>query len=96
MRASFASVPLLTRKTLPGWPTSERSFSASSISRSCRKRLEVWAIVATCFETASTSAGWAWPSEETAMPPMKSTYSLPSASHTVAPSPRTSAAGGVP
>ena len=37
--------------------------------------------------TASTRAGWAWPSALTAMPPSRSTYSLPSSSQTWAPSP---------
>jgi hypothetical protein len=46
--------------------------------------------------TASMTAGWAWPSELTAMPAMRSVYSRPSASQTRQPSPRTSASGGTP
>ena len=46
--------------------------------------------------TASTTAGWAWPSALTAIPPTKSMYRLPSASQTVAPSPRASTSWGVP
>ena len=52
--------------------------------------------VAPVRDTASTSAGWACPSELTAMPAIRSRYSLPSASQTRAPSPRVSATGGTP
>src|SRR5260221_14007723 len=40
-----------------------------------------------------TTFGWLWPSAVTAMPPVKSRYSLPSLAHTRTPSPRTSATG---
>src|SRR5262245_29422074 len=40
-----------------------------------------------------TTRGWLWPSAVTAMPPVKSRYSLPSESQTRTPSPRTSATG---
>src|SRR5260221_14513458 len=40
-----------------------------------------------------TTFGWLWPSAVTAMPPVKSRYSLPSLSHTRTRSPRTSATG---
>src|SRR5262249_125687 len=42
------------------------------------------------------AGGWAWPRELSAMPAMRSVYSLPSASQTRQPSPRTSASGGTP
>ena len=38
----------------------------------------MWPSVCSCSVTAATSAGWAWPSALTAMPPSRSTYSLPS------------------
>src|SRR5581483_4379162 len=40
-----------------------------------------------------TTLGWLWPSAVTAMPPVKSRYSLPSLSHTRTPSPRTRTTG---
>jgi hypothetical protein len=46
--------------------------------------------------TASASVSWAWPRELTAMPAMKSRYSLPSASQARQPRPATSATGGTP
>ena len=86
--ASLASVPELVKKTLPSagaLPSSPSSFSASSTWGSLVKKLEMCPSVPSWLVTASTSAGWAWPSALTAMPPRRSTYSLPSASQTWAP-----------
>jgi acetylornithine aminotransferase len=60
------------------------------------KKLEAWPRVESWVDTASTRAGWAWPRALTAMPASRSTYSLPSASQTWAPRPRTSASAGGP
>ena len=46
-----------------------------------------------CSRTASTTRGWQWPSCATEMPARKSRYSLPSASHSRVPSPRTNSTG---
>ncbi len=101
--ASLASAPELVKKTRPlvstastGEVSSARSFSASSICGALAKKFEMWPRVPSCSVTAPTSAGWAWPRALTAMPPRRSTYSLPSVSHTWAPSPRTSVAFGGP
>ena len=95
--ASLASAPELARKTLPGpAPTRRSSVSASSTWGPEVKKLEMWPSVDICSVTAATSAGWAWPRVLTAIPPSRSTYSLPSASHTWAPSPRTRASLGGP
>ncbi len=94
--ASTASAPELEKYTRPVRPKSARRRSASATGGSAVKRLETWPRVAIWSETARTTAGWAWPRAFTAMPPTKSTYSLPSASQTLAPSPRTSGMRGVP
>ena len=47
----------------------------------------------TCSRTAATTRGWQWPRLVTEMPHRKSRYSLPSASHSRAPSPRTNSTG---
>ncbi len=49
-----------------------------------------------CAVTAATTAGCAVPRALTAIPAMKSVYSLPSASQSFEPSPRTSGIRGVP
>ena len=94
--ASLASVPELVKNTRPSAATSESSRSASSTWGALVKKFETWPRVASCSVTAATSAGWAWPSALTAMPPSRSTYSLPSASQTCAPSPRTRTSFGGP
>src|SRR3546814_5485584 len=96
--ASLASVPELEKNTLPDpWaPSSASSFSASSTCGAVAKKFDVCPSVPSCVLTASTSAGWAWPNEFTAMPPRKSRYSLPSTSHTREPSPRASTSLGAP
>ncbi len=94
--ASFASAPELEKKTRPGRPEIWISRSARATGGSATYRLETWPREATWRDTASTIAGWAWPSAFTAMPPTKSAYSLPSASHTFAPWPRTSDSLGMP
>ena len=94
--ASLASAPELAKKTRPSAPSRARMRSASSISRSCRNRLEVCATSATWRLTASTMAGWACPSELTAIPAIRSRYSRPSASRTRQPCPRLMASGGTP
>ncbi len=87
--ASFASAPELVNSTrLSGpAPTSALSRSASSMPGAWAARLLVWPSVLICRVTASTTAGWAWPSRLTAMPPSRSTYCVPSTSQTVAPLP---------
>ncbi|CAM5744731.1 hypothetical protein SHIRM173S_01364 [Streptomyces hirsutus] len=94
--ASLASAPELQKYTRPSRPKSRRSRSASSTGGSATNRLETWPREAICRLTASTTAGWAWPSALTAIPPTKSVYSLPSASRTVAPAPLTRDSFGVP
>ena len=49
--------------------------------------------MAACSRIVPTTLGWECPSAVTAIPPVKSRYSLPSLSHTRAPSPRTSTTG---
>ena len=70
--ASFASVPELVKNTLPSAPISSSSFSASSICGVDVKKFETCPRVVSCVVTASTIAGWAWPSALTAMPPSRS------------------------
>ncbi len=94
--ASLASAPELAKKTLPVAGTRASSRSASSTCGWEVKKLETWPRVDSWAVTASTRAGWAWPSALTAMPPSRSTYSLPSASHTWVPSPRVSTSFGGP
>ena len=60
------------------------------------KKLETCPRVDSCRVTASTTAGWAWPRALTAIPPRRSTYSLPSSSQTWAPLPRASTSCGGP
>ncbi len=93
---SLASAPELQKNTLPSRPKRWSSCSASATGGSATKRLETCPREAIWVETASTIAGWAWPSALTAIPPTKSTYAVPSASHTVLPAPRTRGSRGVP
>ncbi len=94
--ASLASAPELQKKTLPSRPKSCSSRSARATVGSAMKKLEMWPRDAICLPTASTIAGWAWPRALVAIPPTKSWYSRPSASHTFTPSPRTRGSRGVP
>jgi hypothetical protein len=94
--ASLASVPELVKNTRPSAPTSDSSRSASSTWGALVKKFETWPSVVSCSVTAATRAGWAWPRALTAMPPSRSTYSLPSASQTCAPSPRARTSFGGP
>ena len=95
--ASLASVPELVKKTFAGPASSrETSLSASSTWAGLVKKFEMWPSVCSWVVTASTSAGWPWPSALTAIPPSRSTYSLPRSSHTWAPSPRTRVSLGGP
>lgn len=94
--ASLASAPELQKNTRPSRPESSSSCSASLMVGSAMNRLETWPRVEICAVTASTIAGWAVPSALTAMPATRSRYSLPSASQTFEPSPRTSGIRGVP
>ena len=99
--ASLASVPELARKVLevPGRAEGKTSPSSSSARRTWAgevKKFEMWPSVETCSLTAATTAGWAWPRQFTAMPASRSMYSVPSASHTWAPRPRTRTRAGVP
>ncbi len=73
-----------------------RSFSASAICVGLVKKLETWPRVASWLEMTEVTNGWAWPRAFTAIPPRRSRYSLPSASHTRAPAPRTRTRCGVP
>lgn len=96
--ASLASVPELVKKTRPVSPPGTRASSASA-SSTCGwevKKLETWPRDSIWEVTAETSAGWAWPSALTAMPASRSMYSLPSSSHTWAPSPRVRTSLGAP
>ncbi len=95
--ASLASAPELQKNTRPpSRPSSASSRSARAMVGSAMKRLETWPRVAICRLTASTTAGWAVPRALTAMPPSRSVYSLPSASQSLLPAPRTSGIRGVP
>ena len=99
--ASLASVPELARNTRPGPAAPPGSASASSFSArrtwgSLAKKFEMWPSVESWSVTAATSAGWPWPRALTAMPPSRSTYSLPSSSQTCAPAPRASTIFGGP
>ena len=98
MAASLASAPELQKNTraCPSALSRPSSRSASRTPGSCTNRFEVCASLPTWADTASTMAGWAWPSALTAMPAIRSRYWLPSASQTRQPSPRASASGGVP
>jgi hypothetical protein len=72
--ASTASAPELQNSTL-AWPVSPATSSSSSASSTVTwftYRFEVWPSVRICVVTASTTAGWAWPSALTAMPPTRS------------------------
>ena len=78
------SVPELVKRHC-GMPKRRRSSWATTIEPSvgaakCDPR-------AACSETALTTAGLAWPTHMTPKPLWKSTYSLPSTSHTREPSP---------
>ena len=99
--ASLASAPELAKKTLPRVVAAERESSRQSARRgatcgSVAKKFETWPSVCSWAVTASTSAGWAWPREFTAMPPSRSRYCLPASSQTYAPSPRVSTSLGGP
>ena len=89
---SLASAPLLLKNT-----RSRQLFSTSSCaSLTCgtvKNWLEVWISVRACSATASTSAGWQWPSVFTAQPAVKSRYSLSFSSQTREPLPLTSTSG---
>src|SRR5262245_46593266 len=89
---SLASAPELVKKTRSAKEWSHRSL-ARWICCGMWKMLETWSSVAACSRIVPTTFGWQWPSAVTAMPPVKSRYSLPSESHTRTPSPRTSATG---
>ena len=56
---SFASAPLLAKKTGAGRSSSATRRSASAMPGSCMARLDVCASVATCADTAATIAGCA-------------------------------------
>src|SRR4051794_8800546 len=90
--ASLASAPELEKKTPP---PSERSTSraASRSPGSLKYRLPTCMSRSVCSRTAATTAGWQCPRLVTEMPHRKSRYSLPSASHRRAPSPRTKVTG---
>ncbi len=96
--ASTASVPELAKNTLEpaGALDSSSSFSARAIWVGLVKKFETWPRVASWLEITEVTNGWAWPRAFTAMPPSRSRYSLPSASHTRQPAPRTRTRCGVP
>jgi hypothetical protein len=96
--ASTASVPELVRNTREpsGASAIRSSVSASAIWAGVPKKLETWPSVPSWALIAAVSVGCAWPSVLTAMPPSRSRYRLPSASHTWAPSPRTRTRCGGP
>ncbi len=70
--ASLASAPELQKNTLPGRPARASNSSASATGGSAAYRLDTCPRVATCRVTAATTAGWAWPSTLTAIPPSRS------------------------
>ena len=96
--ASTASVPELAKNTLEpaGALVMSSSFSASAIWVGLVKKLETWPRVASWLEITEVTNGWAWPRALTAIPPSRSRYSLPSASQTRQPAPRTRTRCGVP
>jgi hypothetical protein len=94
MAASLASAPELDRKTLASPPKCPTSRSASSTWGPVKYRLEVCPRVPSWALTASTTRGWACPAATTAIPPRKSRYSRPRASHSRTPRPRTNSTGG--
>jgi hypothetical protein len=96
--ASLASVPELVKNTLDpaGASVMASSFSASAIWVGLVKKLETWPRVASWLDITDVTNGLAWPSALTAMPPSRSRYSLPSASQTRQPAPRTRTRCGVP
>ena len=71
--ASFASVPLLQKKTLPPFVAFEIR-SPSSAWDGTWNRLETCTSFAACSEMARVTAGWACPRTATAIPPRKSRY----------------------
>jgi hypothetical protein len=96
--ASLASVPELVKKTLEpaGAMLSARSFSARAICVGLVKKFETCPRVASWLEITEVTNGWACPRALTAIPPSRSRYSLPSASQTRQPAPRTRTRWGVP
>ena len=85
MAEEFDSVPELQNRT---WSTANRRHSSSAsatvvstVTAKCTPLLAAWVI-------ASATTGWAWPTAIVPNPLWKSKYSLPSASHTWAPFPR--------
>ena len=96
--ASTASVPELAKNTLEpaGALLMSSSFSASAIWVGLVKKLETWPRVASWLEITEVTKGCAWPRALTAIPPSRSRYSLPSASQTRQPAPRTRTRCGVP
>src|SRR6266568_4827821 len=92
MAVSLASAPEFEKKTRSAKECSQRR-AASCACCGMWKRLETWTRVAACSRSVPTTFGWQWPSAVTAMPPVKSRYSLPSESQTRVPSPRTRATG---
>lgn len=92
MAASLASVPELAKKALSANEFSTRVL-ASWTWGSVWNRLLVCASSEACSATVSTQRGSPWPSALTAMPEVKSTYSRPSMSCTVAPEPCVSTMG---
>ena len=71
MAASFASAPLL-QKNARSRPERATSRRAASTCSGIWFWFERWMLRAACFERAATSAGWAWPRDESALPPMLS------------------------
>ncbi len=96
--ASLASVPEFVKKTFEpaGALLSASSFSARAICVGLVKKLETCPSVASWLAITEVTNGWAWPRALTAMPPSRSRYSLPSASQTRQPAPRTRTRCGVP
>ena len=72
------------------------SSSARVICAGVAKKFDTCPRVLSCAVTASTTAGWAWPRQLTAIPASRSVYWAPSASHTRAPRPRTRTRCGAP
>jgi len=72
----------IAEETRPCAPSRLSSFSARATSGSVQEQVGGVGDLATWLDTALTSAGCAWPSALTAMPAIRSRYSLPSTSQT--------------
>ena len=96
MRPSFASAPLLQKKTRPLPNVFFTMISARRGIFSFRKRLDTCTSVCAWRQIASVTAGWQCPRLQTEMPDEKSRYLRRFASYRLTPPPRTNSVDGVP